>query len=234
MADPVPSPTSQTEPPDAVRPHVPNHHAGYPGFSGIGGLVAALSMVAGRGPTSRLAADLAELCAGDRLVDVGCGPGRPRGWRRRRGASVVGVDPAAVMLAVAGRLTRRSAPITWRQGAAEDLPLTDDSATVLWSLAAVHHWADVGAGLAEAGRRPAADGPAGRDRAACPCRSNRPLEPWMDRRGGRRLRAGLPGRPLRRRQGDAPRPGAGRSSECVRQAMSRIRRAGNHTSCGAP
>ena len=47
-----------------------------------------------------------------------------------------------------GRLL--SAPgITWALGSAEALPLPDGSATVVWSLATVHHWHDVDAGLAE-------------------------------------------------------------------------------------
>jgi ubiquinone/menaquinone biosynthesis C-methylase UbiE len=138
--------------PGAVHPPVPNHHAHHPAFSGISGLIAALSMVVGRRPIARLAAGLAQLGAGDDLVDVGCGPGAAAREGARLGATVVAVDPAPVMLAVARRLTRRSAAIDWVEGTAEALPVVDDSATVLWSLAAVHHWADVDAGLAEAGR----------------------------------------------------------------------------------
>ena len=143
----VPMPPA-TEPPAAT----PNHHAGHPGFSGISGVVAACSMLVGRGPTARLAADLVHLEAGDRLVDVGCGPGAAARQAARRGASVVGVEPAAVMLAVARRTTRPASSITWLEGTAEALPVADDAATVIWSLAAVHHWSDVEAGLAEAAR----------------------------------------------------------------------------------
>jgi ubiquinone/menaquinone biosynthesis C-methylase UbiE len=130
----------------------PNHHADYPGFSGPTGLVAALSMVRGRGSTVRLAADLAALSAGDHLVDIGCGPGAAAREAARRGATVVGVDPAPVMLTVARRSTRRGLDITWVEGAAEALPVPDHSATVVWSLASVHHWKDVAAGVAEADR----------------------------------------------------------------------------------
>jgi ubiquinone/menaquinone biosynthesis C-methylase UbiE len=43
------------------------------------------------------------------------------------------------------------------EGGAEALPLPDESASVVWSIAAVHHWADLDAGLREARRalRPA-------------------------------------------------------------------------------
>lgn len=130
---------------------VPNHHAHHAGFHGVGGLLIGLTMTVGRGAIDRLAADLTELGAGDRVVDVGCGPGGAARVAARRGAEVTGIDPAPVMLRLARRLTvgRR---VTWREGAAEALPLPDGSATVLWSLASVHHWPDLDAGLAEAHR----------------------------------------------------------------------------------
>jgi ubiquinone/menaquinone biosynthesis C-methylase UbiE len=56
------------------------------------------------------------------------------------------------MLGVARRLTRRRASITWVEASAELLPLPDESASVVWALATVHHWPDVGAGLAEVHR----------------------------------------------------------------------------------
>ena len=69
----------------------------------------------------------------------------------RRGARVTGVDPAPVMLRLARAFTR-DAGIEWAEGTAENVPLPDGSATVLWSLATVHHWKDVGLGLGEAHR----------------------------------------------------------------------------------
>ena len=129
---------------------VPNHHADFPGFRGLPGLVAALTFTVGRGPTARLAADLAGVGPGDQVVDIGCGPGTAVREARRRGAAATGVDPADVMLRV-GRLLSRS-DITWAVGSAEDLPLPESAATVVWSLATVHHWRDVDAGLAEVRR----------------------------------------------------------------------------------
>jgi SAM-dependent methyltransferase len=127
----------------------PNHHADYPAFAGASGLVAALSMVRGRGDAARLAADLSGVGPGDRVVDLGCGPGAAAREAARRGASVTGVDPAPVMLSVARRLTRPRSSIVWVEGAAEHLPLADGSATVLWALATVHHWADIDSAVAE-------------------------------------------------------------------------------------
>jgi ubiquinone/menaquinone biosynthesis C-methylase UbiE len=129
----------------------PNHHADHGGFSGLPGLVAALSFTVGRGGTARLAADLTDVGQDDRLVDIGCGAGTAVREARRRGATVTAVDPAPVMLRV-GRLLSRRRGITWTPGTAEALPLPDDAATVAWSLATVHHWRDVAQGLAEVRR----------------------------------------------------------------------------------
>jgi ubiquinone/menaquinone biosynthesis C-methylase UbiE len=131
---------------------VPNHHADYPGFSGAAGLVAALSMVGGRSGDARLVARLSGLVPGDVVVDIGCGPGVAARHGARLGAGVTGVDPAPIMLRVARLLTRRSEKVRYVEGAAEALPAADDSASVVWSIATVHHWADLDAGLREARR----------------------------------------------------------------------------------
>ena len=130
----------------------PNHHAHYPRFAGTRGLVAALSMVAGRGSDARLAARLAELEPGDIVIDIGCGPGAAARHAARRGASVIGVDPAAVMRRVARMLTLPFAHVRYVEGTAEEIPVPDSSATVVWSIATVHHWQDVEAGLREVRR----------------------------------------------------------------------------------
>ncbi len=130
----------------------PNHHGGHPGFSGITGFLAGLTMVLGRLRIARLACDLAGVSADDRVVDVGCGPGAAAREAARRGAEVTGVDPALVMLGMARRLTFRKLSVRWTEGVAEDLPLSDETATVVWSLATVHHWPLLDEGLAEARR----------------------------------------------------------------------------------
>jgi ubiquinone/menaquinone biosynthesis C-methylase UbiE len=130
-------------------PPVVNHHADHAGFAGVTGLVAGLGMlIMGRG-YARVAVDLASVSDADRVIDVGCGPGSAVRAAARRGASVVGVDPAPVMLRLAGAVTGHQSSITWSQGSAEALPLADGWATVVWSLKTVHHWKDVTAGLAE-------------------------------------------------------------------------------------
>lgn len=133
--------------------HVPpNHHAHHPGFSGITGVIAAVSFLHGRDHAAALATELAGLEPGDRLVDIGCGPGVAVMKAADAGASAVGVDPAPVMLRVARLRWRRRHGVDWRTGTAESLPVQDGWAGVVWSLATVHHWANLDAGLAEVAR----------------------------------------------------------------------------------
>lgn len=133
---------------DSPTPAV-NHHADHPGFAGVTGLVVGFGMLMmGRG-YARLAVDLASVSDADRVVDVGCGPGGAARAAAQRGATVVGVDPAPMMLRLASAVTRVQSNITWSQGSAEALPLPNGWATVAWSLRTVHHWKDVTAGLAE-------------------------------------------------------------------------------------
>jgi SAM-dependent methyltransferase len=137
---------------------VPNHHAHYPGFSGLFGLVAAASMVVGRDDDARLAIRLGELAAGDTAVDIGCGPGVAVRRAARLGARAIGIDPASVMLNVARLLTWRASAVRYLEGTAENMPVADATATVVWSIATVHHWHDLDAGLREALRVLGPDG----------------------------------------------------------------------------
>ena len=129
-----------------------NHHGDHHGFAGPTGFLAGLCMLVAGRARACLAVDLASVSDVDCVVDLGCGPGSAVRAAARRGAQVTGVDPAAVMLVLARMLTRRQRGITWVHGAAEELGLPDGSATVVWSLATVHHWRNVAAGLAEVHR----------------------------------------------------------------------------------
>ena len=132
---------------------VPNHHAHYPGFAGPAGFLAAASMVLGGKGNARLAGRLSDLAPGDTVADIGCGPGTAARHAARLGASVVGIDPAPVMLRLARLLTRHPAhAVRYAEGGAEALPLPGSSVSVAWSIASVHHWADLDAGLREARR----------------------------------------------------------------------------------
>jgi SAM-dependent methyltransferase len=135
-----------------------NHHAAYIGCTGVTGVLAGLAMLFLGRSAARLVVGLAELSAADRVVDVGCGPGNAVRLAARAGARVTGVDSSADMLRIARAVTRNRvgsrdrAAVSWIHGSAEDLPIPDASATVLWTVASVHHWSDVSAGLAQAYR----------------------------------------------------------------------------------
>lgn len=129
-----------------------NHHADHPGFAGVTGVLCAVAFLLVGRAKARMAADVARISPQDHVVDVGCGPGTAARVAARRGARVTGVDPASAMLRVARLVTPRRMPITWSVGCAETLPVADGSATVVWALATVHHWQDVGAAVTEARR----------------------------------------------------------------------------------
>jgi ubiquinone/menaquinone biosynthesis C-methylase UbiE len=129
-----------------------NHHAAYAGCTGVTGVLAGMAMLLLGRRAARLVVDLAELSPADRVVDVGCGPGNAVRLAARAGAGVTGVDPSVEMLRIARAVTRAGPGVGWIHGSAEDLPIPDASATVLWTVASVHHWTDVEAGLAQAYR----------------------------------------------------------------------------------
>ncbi|WP_019969725.1 class I SAM-dependent methyltransferase [Mycobacterium sp. 141] len=137
---------------DASDAQAVNHHADYPGFAGVGGVLCGLRfLVVGRS-RARLVTAIAQVSSKDHVVDVGCGPGTAARVAARRGARVTGVDPSSVMLRIAAAITPRHADITWSEGTAEALPMGADSATMVWALATVHHWQDVDRALAEVRR----------------------------------------------------------------------------------
>ena len=108
-------------------------------------------MAVRRDGDAKVAAELGHVGPDDVVVDIGCGPGTGARYAARLGASVTGVDPAPVMLRVARALTR-SRNVRYVEGAAEALPLPDAFATVVWSIATVHHWRDIDDGLREVRR----------------------------------------------------------------------------------
>jgi len=144
-------PAEDVDPAESTDAHQHHHHpAGNGPFKGITGYLVGLSFLFGRTKDARLACDLTEVGAGDDVVDIGCGPGVALREARRRGAACTGVDPAPAMLRLGRTVSSRD--ITYVDGTAEALPLPDGSASVAWSLATAHHWADVDQGLAEARR----------------------------------------------------------------------------------
>lgn len=136
--------------------HAPNHHAHFRRFTGAFGLVGSVGMLLHNDDRGPIALEVAAVQPGEALVDVGCGPGNAARLAAKRGAKVIGVDPAPAMLRL-GRLVSVGRGVRYQRGAAEALPLGDATADVVWTLASVHHWPDLEGGLREVVRvlRPA-------------------------------------------------------------------------------
>jgi ubiquinone/menaquinone biosynthesis C-methylase UbiE len=119
--------------------------------SGIVELLTGLSMTVGRGNRARAVADVANITAEDRVLDIGCGPGAAARRGARQGAAVTGVDPSPVMLRLVRWISaaRRAHGLEWRVGRAEALPAKNGSVTVVWAISTFHHWDDPAAGLGE-------------------------------------------------------------------------------------
>ncbi|MEJ2853118.1 MULTISPECIES: class I SAM-dependent methyltransferase [unclassified Saccharothrix] len=82
--------------------------------------------------------ELAGVRAGDRVLDIGCGPGYLTSLAAGAGGSAVGVDVSEPMVEEARRL-RGSGTCTFEIGHAEALPFEDESFDVIVSALAVHH-----------------------------------------------------------------------------------------------
>jgi ubiquinone/menaquinone biosynthesis C-methylase UbiE len=85
--------------------------------------------------------ELAGITPGDRVLDVGCGPGYLTALAAAAAApdgAAVGVDPSASMTALARR-TRGTPHCTFQEGSAESLGMADGSCDVVLSCFAFHH-----------------------------------------------------------------------------------------------
>ena len=190
----------------------PNHHAHHRGFSGLSGVLAALSMTLGRGrrrPARRRAHRRSRRATA--CVDLGCGPGAAVAVAARRGAPVIGVDPAPVMLDVARRLTRSTATSpTWRAR-----PRPSRSPTP--PRRSCGRWPPSTTGPTSSRRSPRCArvlAPGGRFLAAerrTHARRHRARQPRLDRRPGRGVRGAVPRGRVRRRHRRDPRREAVRS-----------------------
>jgi SAM-dependent methyltransferase len=129
----------------AHHEHHEHHHRP---LTGVYGLIAGLSML-GNTARTRLVVDVARLSPGERVLDVGCGPGSALRAATRSGAVVTGVDPSPVMRRLAAWNTRSARDVTLLDGTAEALPLADDSFDVAWAVASAHHWEDPPAAFRE-------------------------------------------------------------------------------------
>jgi SAM-dependent methyltransferase len=102
-------------------------------------------------PLSPLFADFAGVGAGQRVLDVGCGPGALTSVLADRVGPehVVAVDPAAQFVEAA---RARNPGVTVQQASAEQLPFEDDAFDVTVAQLVVHFMADPVAGIREMAR----------------------------------------------------------------------------------
>ena len=102
-------------------------------------------------PLGPLLADYAGIAAGQRVLDVGCGPGALTGElvKRLGPASVCAVDPSEPFVAAA---RERNPGVTVRRAPAEELPFGDDEFDSALAQLVVHFMTDPVAGLREMAR----------------------------------------------------------------------------------
>jgi SAM-dependent methyltransferase len=94
-------------------------------------------------------ADFAGVAAGQRILDVGCGPGALVAALIDRGAHVSAVDPSPQFV---GAVRERYPDVDVRQAAAEDLPFEDGSFDATLAQLVVHFMADPVKGISEMAR----------------------------------------------------------------------------------
>jgi SAM-dependent methyltransferase len=102
-------------------------------------------------PLAGAFADFAGVSPGQRVLDVGCGPGAltTELVRRLGDAAVVAVDPSEPFVAAA---RERHRGVDVRRASAEDLPFADDEFDAALAQLVVHFMADPVAGLSELAR----------------------------------------------------------------------------------
>ena len=106
-----------------------------------------------RNPASNLlVVEVAALMSGDRVLDIGCGPGAAVRAAAPLVEEAVGADPSGRMLHLARRRSRSLPNVRYVQTPAHQLPFEDDLFTAVWTIHSMHHWGDEEAGVSEARR----------------------------------------------------------------------------------
>jgi len=105
-------------------------------------------------PTNRLAVDHLDLMDQITIIDVGCGTGSALRYAANKfnAGTLIGIDPVPRMIEIAEELTENHSAldrISYKVGAAEDLPIDDDSADLVFAFDSIDHWQDVDQGLKE-------------------------------------------------------------------------------------
>ncbi len=105
-------------------------------------------------PTNRLAVDYLDLKDLITIVDVGCGTGSAlrHAAEKVENGNLIGIDPVPRMIEIAREQTENHPshkPISFMIGSAENLPIVDGTADVVFAFDSIDHWKDVNQGLSE-------------------------------------------------------------------------------------
>ena len=125
--------------------------------TGLLGWVAGRAMARTNATVSRWVADLLAPAAGERILDLGCGPGVLLSLAAATVGEgrAVGVDVSQVMVAQARRRNRsaiRAGRAEVQEAVAESLPFPEAHFDAVSSVNSLQHWGDVEAGLREIAR----------------------------------------------------------------------------------
>ena len=105
-------------------------------------------------PTNRLAVEQLDLPDQSTIVDVGCGTGSALRYAAAKvnNGNLIGIDPVPRMIEIAKELTienKTGQSINFKVGSAEDLPVGDSIADLVFAFDSIDHWQDVAKGLNE-------------------------------------------------------------------------------------
>jgi ubiquinone/menaquinone biosynthesis C-methylase UbiE len=152
--------------------------------TGPGGWLAAHLVARLTADANRWMVDCLEVGPGDRVLDVGCGPGLGVAYAAGAGAHrVVGVDASPIMVRHASRRNRaavRQGRVEIRRADALVLPFADGAFTKVGTLNSLQFWTSPKAGLAELHR---VLEPGGRAAVVLMARSDEPAGapvPWVE------------------------------------------------------
>lgn len=137
-------------------------HRAFAQPAGVLGVIGGVVMAIENRSLNHDVVDRLDLRPGDRILEIGCGPGvaaRAAGRRVVPSGHVIAVDPSETMIRLAATLSRRpDLRVEWKLGSAEQLPIEDACIDVAFAVNSWHHWDDHAAALRELDRVLASDG----------------------------------------------------------------------------
>lgn len=130
-----------------------SRQAAHPG--GVFGRILARIWLSESARVNDIAVELLAPARGERICEIGFGPGRTLGLLADAGAEVIGVDVADAMIAIATRRNAKSIAegvISVHRGDGTTLPVPDDSLDGVLSVHNFYFWPDPRATLADVAR----------------------------------------------------------------------------------